>query len=98
MWRGSDENSLGVGFGRLTRLNRVKHRLASRFGIGYGEELVGYAREVGRSDRKPGLGQKGEAGWAERDFEPMKPREIQKRVYYYLDLIQIQTDSNSNER
>jgi hypothetical protein len=39
---------------------------------------MGCAGEVGHSGSRPGLGRKREADWAERDFEPMKPRLIQK--------------------
>jgi hypothetical protein len=39
---------------------------------------MGCAGEVGHSDSRPGAVQKGEADWAEHDFDPMKPREIQK--------------------
>jgi hypothetical protein len=76
--RGSGENGLGAGFDYLAGLNRVKCRVVSGFETGYGGELVGCTGEVGRSGSRPGLGRKGEAGWAERDFDPMKPREIQK--------------------
>jgi hypothetical protein len=39
---------------------------------------------------RPELGQKGEAGWAGRDFEPTKPREIKKLYYYFSEfLIQV---------
>jgi hypothetical protein len=50
----------------------------SELGTGYGGELMGCAMEVGRSGSRPGPGRKGEANWAECNFEPMKPREIQK--------------------
>jgi hypothetical protein len=47
-------------------------------GSGYGGELMGCTGEVGRSGSMSGPGQKEEADWAERDFEPMKPGETRK--------------------
>jgi hypothetical protein len=40
-----------------------------------GKEICQATRDAGKRNQP---GWKGEAGWAERDFEPMKPREIQK--------------------
>jgi hypothetical protein len=62
------------GHGAVTVRSGVAHTVSST----RGGELMGCAGEVGRSGSRSGLGRKGEADWAERDFEPMKPRETQK--------------------
>jgi hypothetical protein len=46
--------------------------------------------ELGCRGRRPWPGQKGEAGWAERDFEPMKPLRFKKALLFFG------SDSNSN--
>jgi hypothetical protein len=62
------------GHGAVTVRSDMAHTASST----RGGELMGCAGEVGRNGSRSGLGQKGEADWAERDFEPMKPRETQK--------------------
>jgi hypothetical protein len=54
-------------------------------GSGYAGELMGCTGEVGRSGSRSGPGQKVEADWAGRDFEPMKPGETQKGfIIFYI--------------